>query len=228
LSKSLLFILNKCLGPHPSPPPQLISNALSKRGPVLELDPIPHSMFSVIFGQFINHDFQSNVFGPNSMAEFMLPQYIPKDDGDSQDTSCNWPLGFGVMWLPSVNICSDPSHPVAWGLTSPSIRIPTGTVNAEGKKFYNIINNSSAWLDLNTVYGTDSSTAAALRDPSGGGRLRMEDYEVQVLLPLTASLGPPGLVPDFANGAAMRNYSGRGWLPSAETTGRNMWVMRGI
>ena len=124
------------------------------------------------------------------------------------------------MWLPSVNICDAvPSHPVAWGFVTPSIRIPAGP-DSQGKMLYDIINNNTAWLDLNPVYGTEAATAAALRDPSGGGRLRMDDYDIQVLLPLTGSMGPPGLVPDFANGPVMRNYSGRGWLPSAATTGR--------
>jgi len=51
------------------------------------------------------------------------------------------------------------------------------------------VNSITAYIDASNVYGSDAATAAALRDPSGGGRLLMRDVGGESFLPTSPTTG---------------------------------------
>jgi hypothetical protein len=91
---------------------QVITNAISKRPPGWAVDPINHSMFTVFFGQFVGHDFDSNSFNPaptaasDPNAELMM-LLIPKAEPDgTPDETCAFPIAFNfIPYAPKVHVC---------------------------------------------------------------------------------------------------------------------------
>ena len=90
---------------------QVITNAICKRPPGWAVDPINHSMLAIFFGQFVNHDLDSNEFTPipiassDPSAEIMM-QFIPKEEPDgTPDETCAFPIAFNyIPYAPKVQV----------------------------------------------------------------------------------------------------------------------------
>jgi hypothetical protein len=83
---------------------------------------------------------------------------------------------------------------------------------------FDVVNGASAFLDLNTVYGSDATTAMKLRTGSGG-RLLMEDYNFQLYLPFRGITTLPAM--EKVPGAVLYNFSYPNLLPSVVSSGRD-------
>jgi len=139
-----------------------ISNALCIRE-VDDIDPINHSMLSVMFGQFLNHDMENNqMVNASSRDHFPLVTYLI-DRNDPQCPEATAPPAA----FPHPDRCNDNDTI----LTSEArftggTRLPDGTFRAR--------NNASAYLDLDLVYGRNSNFASILRTHSAG-KLRLSN-----------------------------------------------------
>ncbi len=156
-----------------------ISNVIGAQAQPPLVDPIPHSMMAVMFGQFINHDFEDNV---------TKNQFVREVDGvsvflsipilDADDPACFLgPAG-------SVFRCGPEDPPI-----NIAYRPSDGEI-FQGK--FEVYNRATSYLDLDIVYGTDESTANALRE-FNDGRLLAEEFNgiTSFGLPFNFSNLPP-------------------------------------
>lgn len=124
-------------------------------------DPIPHNMLAVLFGQFINHDFEDNdkenLF--KSQAEGAFAEDLTVDDPD--DFFCFFP--------PGVNRC-DP----ALGPYYLEYRTSAGKISSTTGQF-EVDNRGTSYLDLGPIYGNNVANATVLR-AGQDGMLLTEDY----------------------------------------------------
>lgn len=168
-----------------------ISNALCTREDDEEIDPINHSMFSVMFAQFINHDMENNQMVNASSREFFpLVTYLI----DREESQCQ-PATAPPQAFSHGPRCED-EHTI---LTSEArntggTRLPDGTFRAR--------NNASAYLDLDLVYGRNSQLADIIRSHTGG-KLRLS--------PNSMVMNIPGVGPT--------NFTFEDMLPSYPETG---------
>lgn len=138
-----------------------ISNLLCTRdGDELdEIDSINHSMFSVMFGQFVNHDLENNQFvesdNPNGFSA--LVTYVK----DVNDTVCFDNLGN--------NVCLDPDSTII----SSFARNSGGEFQPDGT--FKTINNATSYLDLDLVYGRSEEEHNKLRSHTEGKLLVMNN-----------------------------------------------------
>eukprot|EP00731_Ephydatia_muelleri_P037168 Em0406g3a len=143
------------IGPFnpPNPSPRLISQTIVLDKPVDELQ-ATHMLMQ--WGQFLDHDM---TISPGLAAtcvgcqntEFCLPIFVPSDDpvfgvGTFRNGSC-------IPFRRTVPACTNS---------------PAGTFDPRQQ-----INDLTQYIDGSMVYGSDPTTAASLRDKSGGGRLRV-------------------------------------------------------
>lgn len=120
------------------------------------LDENESTMVSILFGQFVNHDLEKNSF----QNEFDLVfDFIPIDPNDP---ICFFPVGGGPP--SSDNLCPD----------SPTIGFrPSDGEYIDGR--FEVRNEATSYLDLDTVYGRNKNVANILREGEGG-RLKVESY----------------------------------------------------
>jgi len=158
-----------------------ISNSISVDHPSV-IDSIPHNMFAVIFGQFINHDFENNDKEKLFISASEDPEVFASDITitDPLDDFCFFP----PLYLPPNASRCDPAS----GFPQPpniEYRPSNGTV-INGQ--FEVTNRGTSYLDLDTVYGNDDDTGDALRTKEGG-HLRTDDYEGSFNIPNGG--GPP-------------------------------------
>jgi len=142
----------------PSPGPRGnsrdISNALCFRNATQEadIDTENHSMFSVMFGQFLNHDLEMNQMVNASTRDFFpLVSYVT----DPNDTPC---------------LAASESDPYR---CNPDDEILVSEARNSGGTFYpdgsfKTFNNASSFLDLDTVYGRTQEDSDKIRSHNRG------------------------------------------------------------
>ena len=126
-------------------------------------------------------------------------------------------LIFITSWLPP-QVCSVDTRPTILNIARTSIGVPTFD-GVPGS--FDTINFNSAFLDLNTIYGSDDATAARLRANSSG-RLLMENTSFQLYLPFRGINALPAM--EKVPGAVLYNFTYEDLLPSMATTGRMIGV----
>lgn len=151
------------------PEPRAISNAVGKEDTATaQEDPIPHNMMAVMFGQFINHDFNNN-----DMVELFTRTF--EEDlliSDPNDEFCIAPPP-----LPPVFRCDPANGPYFIQYRKSAGSTSTGQ--------FEVTNRGTSYLDLGNIYGNTNANATALRTMADG-KLKTSDY-----LSSLALGGPP-------------------------------------
>lgn len=135
--------------------PRDITNALTMRHDTERTDPLNHSMFSTIFGQFINHDMENNRmvdfehFGVAPMTFYLL---------DTEDYSCKLHTGRPFPHPPRCN----PDDPVLYA----NQKLSGGDIQPDGTLA--VYNNATSFLDMHFLYGLDDEMNSLLRTKSHG------------------------------------------------------------
>lgn len=165
-----------------------ISNAFCKRESDDEVDPNDHSMFAIFFGQFINHDMENNqMVNAGSRESFPLVTYLI----DRNETQCQEII---------TPIQPDPVPPRC----NDNDRVLTSEARATGGTLLNdqtfrAINNASAYLDLDHIYGRNENLANTIRSHSGG-KLRVSTNSVNLTIPgvgITLTFTLDNLLPSY-------------------------------
>ncbi|KAL3907318.1 MAG: hypothetical protein SGILL_008924, partial [Bacillariaceae sp.] len=158
------------------PGPREISNKVGNEDvSTAGVDPIPHNMMAVMFGQFINHDFENNDMLKLYDLVAETPDVFEQDllIDDPEDRFCFFPPG--VPGIPSR--CSPENGPYFV-----QYRKSAGSIDGVSQQF-EVTNRGTSFLDLNTIYGSTEANATVLRTASDG-KLATSDYSG------TLSLGP--------------------------------------
>jgi hypothetical protein len=161
----------------------MISNLLADER-VTALDPTPHNLLSVMFGQFVNHDLEANALANPTPANAIV--ITAPDD----------PFCFVSPAIPSsgptANICGPGSR----------LLIPfQPTIGTTVNNLFTTVNQGTSFLDLGTVYGSNDTVLQKLRTFVGGKMLTQDyrgvtvpfglPYQLTQLLPNVATTGLP-------------------------------------
>lgn len=151
-----------------------ISNKLCTRTDEEEenvVDEVNHSMFSNIFGQFVNHDLENNrMVNASSRDYFPLVSYAL----DPEDPSC------APVFIPPQEgyRCGPDSRMIG------SVSRASGVeVQADGT--HRVYNDNTAYLDLNTVYGSDDTVASKLRAGTHGKMAVSDSKDITIVNMMT-------------------------------------------
>lgn len=130
-----------------------ISNTLCTRqgDELTTIDPINHSMFSVMFGQFVNHDFENN-------------QLVGADENDSPSPLVSYvkDLNDPTCLNEARGLCTNPDRNVISSFS----KFSGGKHNRDGT--FRTINNASSYLDLDTIYGRTQEDQDKIRTHTEG------------------------------------------------------------
>ncbi len=152
----------------PRPHARVISNKMSRRSSELT-DDTPHSVFAVIFAQFVNHDLESNRFVNASTQAAPLVAYVTEPN----DVTCF--TAPGPAPIPGYRCGANNT------ILEITAKFSEGVSDEKGE--FSVYNDATSYLDLSTVYGSKSSTLDVLRTHKGG-KLLLENYSI--------TLTPPG------------------------------------
>lgn len=147
------------------PDPRVVSNRLGAEDPASPAeDEIPHNMLAVMFGQFINHDFENNdkkdLFVTKDEDPFVFAQDLIVPDIQN-DAFCFFPPG-----SPN-NRCLPGQGPYVMEYRTSAGVIENGQ--------FEVTNRGTSYLDLGTIYGNTAPNATVLRTGTGG-KLLTSDY----------------------------------------------------
>jgi len=146
------------------PNERLISNTVGVDDPS-KLDNLNHTMFAVMFGQFINHDLQNNRFlaGEDILVEDSTIPLVQKDD-----PFCFFFADVFHGNFTLVNGC-EPTIPIEAGIPDKS------SVGQIKHGVFQVFNDATAYLDLSQLYSPIASNASSLRTHVGG-KLLLGNY----------------------------------------------------
>jgi len=136
--------------------PRTISNALGEQLTDTPKDENGENMITVLFGQFVNHDLERNAVIDEFEQIFDFIYF------DTNDPICFVPIGGGRPLTESR--CPDPA--------SVRFRQSAGTLIDDE---FEVRNEATSYLDLDSVYGRDDTVVDILREGEGG-RLKEETY----------------------------------------------------
>jgi peroxidase len=137
--------------------PRFISNSLGQQSRETPLDQTEKTMFTVMFGQFINHDLERNAHVNKFARDF---EEVPIDP---LDPICFVRPGGGGPPLTESRCDDNPNF---------LYRKSEGDI-IDGQ--FEVRNEASSYLDLNTVYGRNETIASILREGKDG-KMKTENY----------------------------------------------------
>src|SRR5690606_38817533 len=118
------------------------------RTPVEEetvIDEVNHSMFSTMFGQFVNHDLEVNrMVNASSRDYFPLVTYVK----DLNDSTCQ-----PTFVPPAEPYRCNPENRVL------VVEARISDVQVQKDNTHKVYNDATAYLDLDTVYGRSEAVA---------------------------------------------------------------------
>jgi len=150
---------------------RLVSAKLSYRNDTEVIDPINHSMFSVMFGQFLNHDFENNhLVDTHQIDDLPLVTYVV----DPQDPTCLPnpvpPNNHGYRCNPNDTVITIDA------------RFSKRVLQSDGT--YKVYNNATGYVDLDTVYGRSDELNGKIRSHTHGKILMRDNAEVSIKNPI--------------------------------------------
>lgn len=183
--------------------PRDISNALSIRHDESIVDPNSHSVFGVLFGQFLNHDLESNyMVNEDDLFDVPLATYIL----NQTDDAC---LATDKRPFPHPDRCFDNNTIIyAHQKFSHGIRKPNGVLD--------IINRATSYFDLDTIYGRSKEESDKLR-LHYRGKLK---YSPSIKVNVTFTENPPYIV-EIKNQLPTYDMTGMGAEPLYTQLGTN-------
>ena len=161
------------------PNPRDVSNRLGAEDPDSTAeDAIPHNMLAVMFGQFINHDFENNdkkdLFVTKQENPLVFAQDLIVPDTD-MDSFCFFPPGN------TTSRCPPDQGPYVLEYRTSAGPIVNGQ--------FEVTNRGTSYLDLGTIYGNTNPNATVLRSFTDG-KLKTSDYSGRIF-------GQPYSYPDL-------------------------------